>query len=142
MRIFSSKRIAFLGALLLVLGLNACATVPEDISEEMSAEELVQRAQEASDRNHYKVALRYYEALLARNQTSYDWVLTAEYEIAFIHYKQKKYGQAREELEALLRRYEGPEAELLPQQFKRLCGIVLERIGEKTRKKPLPPLIK
>jgi outer membrane protein assembly factor BamD (BamD/ComL family) len=134
---------ALLWAVLLILGFNACASAPEDISEEMSPEELVQRAQEASDRNRYKTALQYYEVLLERNQTSYDWVLTAEYEIAFIHYKQKKYEQAREELSALLRRYEGPDAELLPQQFKRLCNIVLERIGEREkRKKPLPPLIK
>jgi outer membrane protein assembly factor BamD (BamD/ComL family) len=129
-----------LWAVLLALGLGACVTAPEDIPEEMSAEELVQRAQEASDRNHYKAALQYYEALLARYQTSYDWTLTAEYEIAFIHYKQKRYGEAKEELSSLLARYDGPDAELLPQQFKRLCNIVLERIQEiETRKKPPAP---
>jgi outer membrane protein assembly factor BamD (BamD/ComL family) len=128
---FTAKKIV--GPLLcaFLLGLGACATAPEDISEGTSAEELVQRAQEASDRNHYNAALQYYEVLLARNQTNYDWILTAEYEIAFIHYKQKKYGEAREEFSALLERYEGPDAELLPQQFKRLCNIVLESIEKK-----------
>jgi outer membrane protein assembly factor BamD (BamD/ComL family) len=124
---------------LLVCGLSACATVPQDIPQ-LSAEELVQRAQEASDRNRYNLALRYYQALYERNQDSEDltWTLTAEYEIAFIHYKQKKYAQAREELTALLGRYDDPDAELMPQQFKRLAVIVLKSIDEKEAKQKSP----
>jgi tetratricopeptide (TPR) repeat protein len=119
------------GILLMAVMAAACSTSPQTISEEMTSEELVQRAQEASDRNRYNTALLYYEALLERNQTSYDWILTAEYEIAFIHYKQKKYDEAKSELNALLSRYDSPDAELLPQQYKRLCGIVLESIDKK-----------
>ncbi|MDR2136435.1 MAG: hypothetical protein LBO76_07455 [Treponema sp.] len=122
---------------LLVCGLSACATAPQDIPQ-LSAEELVQRAQEASDRNRYKVALQYYQALHDRNQASTDWTLTAEYEIAFIHYKQKKYAQAREELTALLGRYDSPDAELMPQQFRRLAAIVLKNIDEKEAKPGAP----
>ncbi|MDR1972891.1 MAG: hypothetical protein LBQ46_13340 [Treponema sp.] len=123
----------------ILLALTACATLSQDIPPELSAEELVQRAQEASDRNRYGTALLYYEALLNRYQSSYDWTLTAEYEIAFIHYKQKKYGQAREELNTLLKRYDSPEAELMPQQFKRLCSIVLESIDAKEGSRASPP---
>jgi outer membrane protein assembly factor BamD (BamD/ComL family) len=119
----------------LVLTVSACAGGPQVIPETMSAEELVQRAQEASDRNRYQIALQYYEVLLERNPTNSDWICTAEYEIAFIHYKQKKYDEAREELNALLGRYEGQDAELLPQQFKRLSQIVLESITEKETKR-------
>jgi outer membrane protein assembly factor BamD (BamD/ComL family) len=122
-----------LWGLVLMLGMASCSTGPQVISPDMSSEELVQRAQEASDRNRYGTALSFYKALLERNQTNYDWILTAEYEIAFIHYKQKKYGEAREELNALLNRYENADAELLPQQFKRLSNIVLESIEKKER---------
>jgi tetratricopeptide (TPR) repeat protein len=97
----------------------------------MTAEEIIQRAQEASDRNRYKTALQYYEALLDRNQTNTDLLYTAEYEIAFIHYKQKKYDQARTEFNVLLERYNTPDEELLPQQFKKLALIVLESIKTK-----------
>ncbi|MDR0668464.1 MAG: hypothetical protein LBF95_00130 [Treponema sp.] len=117
----------------LLLALSACVTAPQEIPE-LSAEELIQRAQEASDRNRYTLALQYYQALYDRNLTSSDWTLTAEYEIAFIHYKQKKYALAREELNALLSRYDNPDAELMPQQFKRLASIVLESIDEKEAK--------
>jgi tetratricopeptide (TPR) repeat protein len=120
-----------IGGFLLALGFSACATVQEDIPD--SAEELVQKAQEASDRNRYESALRYYQVLYDRYQDT-DWMLTAEYEIAFIHYKQKKYVEAREELTSLLSRYDNPDAELMPQQFKRLATIVLKSIDEKEAK--------
>jgi outer membrane protein assembly factor BamD (BamD/ComL family) len=119
------------GGILLAALLCACSTSPQTIPDEISSEELVQRAQEASDRNRYNTALQYYQALRDRNQTNYDWILTAEYEIAFIHYKQKKYQEAKDELNALLVRYDSPDAELLPQQFKQLCLIVLESIEKK-----------
>jgi tetratricopeptide (TPR) repeat protein len=123
-------------ALVFALAAAACATGPLNIPGDLSPAELIQRAQEASDRNRYKVALQYYEALLDRNLTNIDLVCTAEYEIAFIHYKQKKYDEAKREFTALLLRYESPDQELLPQQFKRLANIVMERIAEKeTRKK-------
>ncbi|MDR3247506.1 MAG: hypothetical protein LBT39_01855 [Treponema sp.] len=131
MNFFSLKKTAPFLLLGVLLVMAACATGPQNIPEEITAEELVQRAQEASDRNRYNTALQYYQTLLERNPTDIDWICTAEYEIAFIHYKQKKYGEAREELESLLLRYETPDAELLPQQFKRLSYIVLENIDEK-----------
>jgi hypothetical protein len=57
-------------------------------------------------------------------------ICAAEYEIAFIHYKQKMYDQSKAEFEALLDRYDTPDAELLPQQFKILSEIVLTRMEE------------
>jgi outer membrane protein assembly factor BamD (BamD/ComL family) len=121
------------------LSMASCSTGPQVISLDLSSEELVQRAQEASDKNRYNTALLYYEALLERNQTNYDWILTSENEIAFIHYKQKKYAEARNEFNALLERYKSPDAELLPQQFKRLSNIVLESIEKKEKGKRKQP---
>jgi outer membrane protein assembly factor BamD (BamD/ComL family) len=109
----------------------SCATSSVYIPETLSPAEIIQRAQEASDRNRYNVALQYYQALLERNRDNLDLVCAAEYEIAFIHYKQRRYGQARDEFHALLERYEAPGGEQLPQQFKILANIVLGRIDEK-----------
>jgi len=117
------------------LCLAACATGVLNIPEELTPAELIQRAQEASDRNRYNHALQYYTALLERNSTNIDLICTAEYEISFIHYKQKKYSQAKEGLQLLLERYETPDGDMLPPQFKRLATIVLEQIKEK--EKPL-----
>jgi outer membrane protein assembly factor BamD (BamD/ComL family) len=120
-------------ALLAVFFVSSCATGPVNVRPTATPEEIIQWAQEASDRNRYNTALQYYEILLRRNQTNTDLVCAAEYEIAFIHYKQKKYDEARKGFNALLKRYDSPDAELLPQQYKILAGIVLERIAVKEK---------
>jgi outer membrane protein assembly factor BamD (BamD/ComL family) len=112
----------------------ACASSNIKIDENLEPAELIQRAQTASDRNRYKESLQYYQAILDRYPTYIDAVCAAEYEIAFIHYKEKKYEIASVELNALLSRYETPDAELLPPQFKKLADIVLKKITEKAKK--------
>ena len=135
------KNLRFITLIVAVaLCLAACATGTANIPQDLTPAELIQRAQEASDRNRYNHALQYYEALLERNSTNIDLVCTAEYEIAFIYYKQKKYSQAKDGFNNLLERYEGPNGNLLPPQFKRLATIVLDRISEK--EKPLKKKIK
>jgi outer membrane protein assembly factor BamD (BamD/ComL family) len=101
-----------------------------EIPEDMTPAKIIQRAQEASDVNKYKIALRYYEALKERYGDSGEYLCTAEYEIAFIHYKQKKYSEARKEFENLLRRYEDVDAALLPPHFQILSEKTLARLTE------------
>jgi len=130
------KKIHFMALIFgVALCLAACATGVLNIPEELTPAELIQRAQEASDRNRYNQALQYYTALLERNSTNIDLICTAEYEISFIYYKQKKYSQAKEGFHLLLERYEAPDGDLLPPQFKRLANIVLEQI--KVKETPL-----
>jgi tetratricopeptide (TPR) repeat protein len=122
------------GLLILLLFLfNACATKAE-LSDTMAPAELVQRAQEASDRNRYSLSLEYYQAILDRFPSNSDYVCEAEYEIGLIHSKQKKYELAKTELTDLLARYKQIDAELLPPQYKILAEIVVARIEEKIAK--------
>ncbi|MDR1786889.1 MAG: tetratricopeptide repeat protein [Treponema sp.] len=114
--------------LLVLLAAAACSSGPAVIPEGLSPAELVQRGQEASDRGRYKAAVRYYEAILERFPNDTDSLCAAEYEIAFIHYKQKKFDEARREFNALLNRYKGPNGEFLPAQFGILARKVLERM--------------
>jgi outer membrane protein assembly factor BamD (BamD/ComL family) len=120
--------------LTLAILFSACASTV-NISEDLSPAELIQRANEAMDRNRYKTAIKYYEALRDRNQTNIDLTITAEYHIAFIHYKQGKLEQARDELNAVLEYYNSPDEELLPQHYKRLSQIVLQTIDDKEKRK-------
>jgi outer membrane protein assembly factor BamD (BamD/ComL family) len=126
MRLTSLPLIAVLA--LLVWG---CYSGPVDISDDTTPAEMVQRAQEASDKNRYKLSMQYYELILERFPGDIDMVCTAEYEIAFIYYKQQKYEIAREKFNALLERYNTPDEVLLPPQYKRLASIVLDRMAEK-----------
>jgi outer membrane protein assembly factor BamD (BamD/ComL family) len=121
---------SFFCVLLLTL-LIGCSSVPDDITEDITVEELIQKGQGASDNNAYDKALIYYETILDRFPLDIDNICAAEYEIAFIHYKQGKYVQSREEFNALLSRYDTPDGELLPPKYKRLATIVLGSIDEK-----------
>jgi outer membrane protein assembly factor BamD (BamD/ComL family) len=118
-----------LTALLLCFVVAAsCASGPANVSDTITPAELVQRAQESSDRNRYKQSLGYYGLILERFPDEIDYVCAAEYEIAFIHYKQKKYEAAESEMRKLLARYDGPDAELLPPQYRILANIVIATI--------------
>jgi len=123
-------------ALTAVILISSCATV--NISEDMSPAELIQRANEAMDRNRYGVATQYYQALYDRNPTNIDLMITAEYHVAFILYKQGKYDQAREGLNGVIKYYNTPDEELLPQHYKRLSQIVLQTIDDKSQKRIKP----
>ena len=114
----------------LLLAAAACSSVPDEISADLTPAELIQRAQEASDRNRYKVSLRYYETVLERFPTDMEYVCAAEYEIAFIHYRQKKYDESKREFASLLNLYDSPNAELLPQKFRILSEKIVAKISE------------
>ena len=132
------NRLTIASIFALFLCLSSCATGTVNIPDNLSPAEIIQRAQEAMDKNRYGVALQYYEALRDRNLTNIDLICEAEYEIAFIYYKENKFAQAKEGFNDLLERYEGPEGENLPAQFKLLAGKVLESISEKeTRRRTL-----
>jgi outer membrane protein assembly factor BamD (BamD/ComL family) len=121
---------------LTALGFAGCASGPS-IPPDITPAELIQRGQEASDRGRYNRALLYYQAILERFPTYIDMICAAEYEIAHVHYKQKKYAEAKSELHNLLGRYDSPNKELLPPQFERLANIVLEQIAKKELIRPL-----
>ena len=121
-------KIAILLALTLVT--LSCATGPIVIPYDLTPMELIQRGQEASDRNRFSQALQYYEALTERYPFEIDFICAAEYEIAFIHYKQRNFNLSRNKFNLLLERYHAPGGHLLPPQFEILSNIVLARIDE------------
>ena len=126
-------RIAILAAALAAL-LAACSSLPKDIPADMGAQELIQRAQEATDANRYEAATAYYQALLDRFGSEPSYLCTAEYEIAFIAFKQERWAEARQGLERLLARYTGEGAAALPPRYKILAEKVLAAIAAKAGK--------
>ena len=116
----------------------SCASGPVVIPDDLTPMELIQRGQEASDRGRYSVSLQYYQTLIERFPLDIDNICGAEYEIAFIHYKEKKYDIAKKEFTDLLDRYNTPDAALLPPQFKVLSEKIIAKITdiENRNKKP------
>ena len=58
-------------------------------------------------------------------------LVAAEYEIAHIRVKQKKWDEAQQMLERIVSYYEGTEAGLLPPHYKKLALIDLDKIPQK-----------
>ncbi len=110
----------------------ACETVPEpgEIPEDLSRQEYFQRGQEAYDQRHYDTALVYYQTFIDRNPDDLPGVAAAEYEIAFIHYRQGELDIAETKLLDLLARYEGDEDGMLPDWPRILAERILDRIQE------------
>ena len=130
---YEMKRLPLaVSAVLAALLLSSCATRLA-ISYDMSPEELIQRAQEASDRNRFEVALQFYEALLIRFSDNPALVVNAMYEIGFIHERRRNFFAARVWLNRVLEQYEAPGGEALPEKFRILAHIVLERVEERDR---------
>jgi TolA-binding protein len=112
-----------------LVSLASCASVPKDVPAGMTAREMIQRAQEASDEGKDKVALSYYQTAKTRFPDDMAVICACEYEIAFLAYKKKDYKAAEAGFSALLQRYASPDAAFLPQEYKTLA----EKILEKTR---------
>lgn len=111
------------------LALSACQSTPEEIPEDLQPREFFQKAQEAVvEWNDYDTALFYYQAFLERYPNDIQKSVEAEYEIAFIHYKQDDFATATTLFENLLAKYEGEGAEVLPQWPRVLSQKVLDKI--------------
>jgi outer membrane protein assembly factor BamD (BamD/ComL family) len=123
-----------LAASIILVSLSSCKTVPVVIPEDISAAELIQRAQEASDKSDWANAITYYDTARDRFGTDSTILITCEYETAFIHYKQEKYSVAAEEFNALIAKYESPAGASLPPSYLILARKVLPTVQEKLGK--------
>jgi len=124
-------------ALAAALLLSACATGRVTVAYGTSPEELIQRAHEASDRNRFGHALQFYKAMLELFGDEPALAVNAKYEIGFIHERRRDFDEARFWLNAVLDLYAEPGGELLPDKFRVLALIVLERMGDsRARRQP------
>jgi outer membrane protein assembly factor BamD (BamD/ComL family) len=114
--------------------LASCQSVPKDVPENLSAREIIQRAQEASDAKNYAAATFYYDTAKTRFSDQAPVVCACEYEIAFIQYKTGKMAAAKAGLEGLLKRYELADAAFLPQEYRVLAQKVLAKVDSALEK--------
>jgi outer membrane protein assembly factor BamD (BamD/ComL family) len=110
--------------------LGACATTAPVVPEGLTAREIIQKAQEATDKYDWSGAESYYLIALQRYSSDLQTVCACEYEIAFIHYKLGEYAVAKDGFTKLLGRYQGADAQLLPQQYKVLSEAILKKVTE------------
>jgi outer membrane protein assembly factor BamD (BamD/ComL family) len=128
------KYVILLLVLCLSIGIfTACKTIPdpEEIDKDLTPAELFQLAQEeVIERNNYKAAMVYYQTFLQRYPDDIQGQVIAEYEIAFLYHKLGEDETAIRLFEALLEKYEEPDADVLPQWPEVLSRKVLSLIRE------------
>ena len=109
----------------------SCASSPKEIPEELTAQELIQRGQDAFERKNYKTALRYYNAVTERYADSPPVYVEATYEIGHVFMKQKKYDKAETIFKDLLDLYEKAQPGTLPGAYRKLATLSLDKIPKK-----------
>ncbi len=116
----------------LLLAIAGCASVPDPskIPMELTVAELSQRGQAQLDDYNYKAAEVYYETIIQRYGTDLGALTAAEFEIAHIRIKQKKWDEAKPMLETIIARYDETGGAGLPPEYLTLARNDLARIPE------------
>jgi len=119
--------------LFLIPFLFACASIPkeEKIPLDMEVIDLIQKAQEAFEMNNYRGAKKWYEIILKRFGDSTAIRVEAEYEIAHILTKQRKWKEAYNLLKKVIEQYETKGGMKLPPEFYKLAKMDYEKVLKK-----------
>jgi len=122
-----------------LIAVSGCASVPNpaSIPKELTIAELSQKGQTAIDDNNEKAAEVYYRLIIERFGTDAGALTGAEFEIAHIRIKQKKWADAKTMLEAIVSRYESSGGAGLPPEYLILAKNDLSKVpGLKPEDKP------
>jgi outer membrane protein assembly factor BamD (BamD/ComL family) len=128
----------FIFAALLACFLVSCAGVPDpgDIPDDLTVADLIQRAQNSFDRGSVKAARMYYALVIERYSADPAAVVAAEYELAHLNVRQKKWQEALPMLDAIIQKYEADGHYRLPRAYLKLALMDREKIPqEKTPRK-------
>jgi outer membrane protein assembly factor BamD (BamD/ComL family) len=136
----TSRRVLLLCAVgLAAMGiLAACSSGPAVISPDLTAAEIFQRAQDASDRGDYPLGIRYYSIIESSFPDDINHVTWASYEIAFLYHKMGKDDLSLTLITDLLYKYSKDNGSLPPAPH--VLALKLKaRLEETPQKTQTPP---
>ena len=113
-----------------LVALFGCKSAPDPIPDDVTPAVLLQMAQASilKDNNNDN-AVYYYTEFLNRFPDETQKVVEAEYEIAFIHYKEKDYDTSKKLFEEIVAKYQGPNGDLLPRWPLVLTNKILPEVN-------------
>lgn len=103
-----TRLIPFTALAVAVLVASGCQSAPDPMTEDLKPDQYFQRANDASEKDNHRLAMRYYEAFQAKYPNDAQRNAWASYEIALIHHKLGNDDKALELIDALLAKYENP----------------------------------
>jgi len=117
------------------LALASCASRPQSIPAGLSAVDIFQRAQDASDRGDYSLAIRYYSLIATDHPDDINHLTWASFEIAFLYHKMGKDAIALEKMNQLLDQYT-TQGDRLPPAPRVLAAKLKTRLEEAVKNAP------
>ncbi|MBR4448614.1 MAG: hypothetical protein IKS30_00235 [Treponema sp.] len=124
-----NKKITFtIIAAVLTAVLTSCSSVPKEIPESLTAQELIQLGQSNFESENYKAALVYYNTAVERYADFPAIYVEAKFEIAHLYVKEKKYDLAVPVLNELKQMYDTTAPGTLPAAYKKLTEIEFAKI--------------
>lgn len=106
----------------------SCSSSPKEIPMELTAQELIQKGQDAFESGRYKESLTYYLAITERYTDSLPVYVEASYEIGHLYMKQKKYNLAEPIFQEILLIYERVTPGEIPSAYLKLAQLELKKI--------------
>ncbi|MBQ9238031.1 MAG: hypothetical protein IJ191_01745 [Treponema sp.] len=118
------KRIVFIVATVL---LCACRSTVE-LAETLTAEQIIQKGQDAAARGKYALAAECYETVIARYGMDTNIYIEARYELGHLALKRKNYQTAYDSFNEILSLYAMADAGVISPAFKKLADIGMAKI--------------
>lgn len=118
-------------AALLALAVFSCSSVPQDVPENLTKDELIQMAQTAYDGGNTAASQYYYRTIIERFGEDKSTYIAARFEIAHIYIKDKDWNAARPILNEIIEIYDVQDsASYLPMEYKKLAIIDWKKLPE------------
>ena len=110
---------------------TSCSSIPKEIPEDLTAQELIQKGQNEFENGRYKASFCYYNAVTERFMDNPAVYAEATYEIGHLFMKQKKYDKAETVFRNLLDLYASAQPGTLPGSYRKLSELEMEKIQAK-----------
>lgn len=134
LRFMKRNTIFILFSLILVLAFTGCQSTQIEITDDMTEQQLIKLAQESYDEGNIKASETYYQAIIDRFGTNMGTRIMAEFELAHILVKDKKYDEAKPMLEQIISYFTEETMYEYPVEYKKLAEIDLAKITEAENK--------
>lgn len=116
----------------------SCSSIPKTLPEDTTAADLLVQALDLYDSGKYKAAEYYCNAAIARSTNDVQQLIPAEYELAHMYIKRKKWAEAKPIFERIVSYYQSPESYAYPQEYKKLSELELAKIPVTQSSSELP----
>lgn len=132
-RLYYGEMRRFLFFCLIAFVFASCSTMRE-VPDDWTEKQMQQRAQKALDAGNYKTAQLIYETQILRFGVNMSSKISAEFELAHIDVKKRRWRDAEAKLQKIISYYDAGAAGL-PNEYLKLAQNDMEKVRQKLNRK-------